>query len=182
MITKKEYIALGLLGAGVAAAVALFIRSIPSIPKGARAVRRLDKTKYLGRWYEIARLDYRFEKGLDHVMANYSTEDSDTIRVDNKGFDPKKGEWKESIGKAKPVGNGGDGRLKVSFFGPFYSGYNVIAVDAHYRYALVAGNNLNYLWLLSRDKTMPRSIRDRYLRRAGRLGYDTNKLVWTRQD
>jgi len=180
MIGKKEYIAFGLLGAGIAAA-AIIIRSLPSIPKGAKAVRRLDKAKYLGRWYEVARLDYRFERGLDHVTADYSLKDTDTIKVDNKGYDPEKGEWKESVGKAKPVGKGEDGRLKVSFFGPFYSGYNVIAVDPHYRYALVAGNNLNYLWLLSREKTMPRSIRDRYLRRAGRLGYDTKKLVWTKQ-
>ena len=181
MIGRKEYIEFGLLGAGIAAA-AVIISSRPSIPKGARAVKCLDKTKYLGRWYEIARLDHRFEKGLDYVTAEYSAADADSIRVDNKGYDRQKGEWKESVGKAKAVGKGDDGRLKVSFFGPFYSAYNVIAIDADYRYALVAGNNLDYLWLLSREKTMPLSIRDRYLRQAGRLGYDTDKLIWTKQD
>jgi len=165
-----------------AAAVALSYTSCVSIPKGAKAVSPFQKDKYLGTWYEIARFDFRFEKGLDHVTANYTVIDNETIRVDNKGFDVKNKKWKESIGKAKLIGDGAEGRLKVSFFGPFYAGYNVIAIDPDYKYALVAGNNLKYLWLLSREKTMPLKIREQYLANAKALGYDTSRLIWTKQE
>jgi len=181
MTYKKEFVALGLAGAAIAAFV-LSLSSCVTIPKGARAVRPFQKEKYLGKWYEIARLDFRFEKGLDHVTATYTPINYQTIRVDNKGFDVKNNKWKESIGKAKILGNGDEGRLKVSFFGPFYAGYNVIAIDPEYKYALIAGNNLKYLWLLSRDKTMPSQISEEYLVIAKALGYDTTKLLWTAQN
>lgn len=181
MAYKKEYIALGFAGAAIAA-LAFSFSSCVSIPKGAKAVSPFQKDKYLGTWYEIARFDFRFEKGLDHVTATYSVIDNETIRVDNKGFDVKNKKWKESIGKAKLIGDGGEGRLKVSFFGPFYAGYNVIAIDPDYKYALVAGNNLKYLWLLSREKAMPLKIKERYLNNARALGYDTSSLIWTKQE
>ena len=181
MSYKKEYIALGLAGVAVAA-IALSFSSCVSIPKGATAVRPFQKERYLGKWYEIARFDFRFEKGLDHVTATYSNKDENTIRVDNKGFDVKGQKGKRSIGKAKLVGNGAEGRLKVSFFGPFYAGYNIIALDPDYKYAMVAGNNLDYLWLLSREKTMPAAIKENYLKQAQALGYDTSRLIWTDQD
>jgi apolipoprotein D and lipocalin family protein len=178
---KKQYIALGLVSA-VAAGIALSFSSCVSIPKGAKAVKPFDKNRYLGKWHEIARMDFKFEKNLQQVTANYTLLEDQSIRVDNKGFNTKKGEWKESIGKAKPVGDVTEGRLKVSFFGPFYAGYNVIAIDDEYKYALIAGNNLNYLWLLSRDKTMPDYIIQRYLSHAKALGFEVEKLVWTKQD
>lgn len=181
MTYKKEFLALGLAGAALAAA-ALSFSSCVSIPKGARAVTPFQKDKYLGQWYEIARLDFRFEKGLDHVTATYSQSGDNSIRVENKGFDVKDQKWKQSIGKAKLTGNGQEGRLKVSFFGPFYAGYNVIAIDEEYKFAMVAGNNLNYLWLLSREKIMPAGVKDSYLKRAASFGYDTTRLVWTKQD
>lgn len=176
---KKIYIAIGLAGA---AALALGFSSCVAIPKGAKAVKPFDKNKYLGTWYEIARMDFKFEKGLERVTATYSLINQNTIRVDNKGYDVKEQKWKESIGKAKFAGDSTEGRLKVSFFGPFYAGYNVIAIDPNYRYALIAGNNLNYLWLLSREKTMPKEIKESYLEKARTLGYDTAKLVWTNQN
>jgi len=178
---KKEYITIGIAGAAIAA-LALSFSSCVSIPKGANAVSPFKKDKYLGKWYEIARFDFTFEKGLDHVTATYSIIDANTIRVDNKGYSVKEQKWKESIGKAKLVGDGSEARLKVSFFGPFYAGYNVIAIDPDYRYALVAGNNLNYLWLLSREKTMPEDVKNNFLDKAKALGYDVNKLIWTKQD
>ncbi|MGZ3945310.1 MAG: lipocalin family protein [Mucilaginibacter sp.] len=153
-----------------------------SIPKGAVAVHPFQKEKYLGTWYEIARFDFRFEKGLSHVTANYSVNSPGVIRVDNKGYEDANKRWKESIGKAKFVESEDVARLKVSFFGPFYGGYNVIALDDQYRYALVAGNDLNYLWILSREKTIPESVKDDYLAKAKSLGYDTSKLIWTKQD
>lgn len=181
MTYKKEYIALGLAGVAFAA-IAFSLSSCVSIPKGASAVSPFQKDKYLGTWYEIARFDFRFEKGLDHVTATYSVINDKTIRVDNKGFDLKNNKWKESIGKAKLIGNGREGRLKVSFFGPFYAGYNVIAIDPEYKYALIAGNSLDYLWFLSKEKTMPLKIREQYLSKAQSLGYDTSRLIWTKQD
>jgi len=181
MKIKKEYIALGLLGAGAVAAVFGF-SSCVSIPKGAKAVTPFDKERYLGTWYELARIDFKYEKGLDHVTATYSLLDDGSIRVDNKGFDAKKNKWKESIGKAKFAEGPGTGRLKVSFFGPFYAGYNVIAVDPDYRYALVAGNNTDYLWILSRDKQIPEALKKEYLHLAEEIGYDTGRLYWTKQD
>ncbi len=174
----KVYIAIGLAGA---AALALSFSSCVAIPKGAKAVTPFDKNKYLGTWYEIARMDFKFEKGLERVTATYSLIDENTIRVDNKGYSIKEKKWKESIGKARLAGDPSEGRLKVSFFGPFYAGYNVIAIDPDYHYALIAGNNLNYLWLLSREKTMPEEIKESYLKQARALGYDTGKLVWTNQ-
>lgn len=178
---KNKYIAVALAGATMTA-IALTFSSCVSIPKGAKAVSPFQKDKYLGSWYEIARLDFKFEKGLDHVTADYSLIDDNTIRVDNKGYSIKEKKWKESTGKAKLTGNGSEGRLKVSFFGPFYAGYNVIAIDPEYHYAMVAGNNLDYLWLLSREKTIPEDIKVKYLAQASALGYDVKQLVWTNQN
>ncbi|MDP9081033.1 MAG: lipocalin family protein [Bacteroidota bacterium] len=171
------------LAAGIgAAAVALNLTSCVSIPKGAVAVTPFDKEKYLGKWYEIARLDFKYEKNLDNVTAEYSLHDDGLIAVKNQGFNYVKKEWKQSTGKAKFVNDEHTGRLQVSFFGPFYAGYNVIALDHDYRYALIAGNDLSYLWILSREKTIPPSVRTKYLELAKSLGYDTDKLVWDKHD
>ncbi|NDC42310.1 MAG: lipocalin, partial [Chitinophagia bacterium] len=161
-----------LVGLTAAAVIAFRLSSCVSIPKGAQAVQPFDKNKYLGTWYEIARFDFRFEKDLNNVTATYTLRDDGAIRVDNKGYDTTTHQWKQSIGKALPAGKPGEARLKVSFFGPFFAGYNVIALDPDYKYALVAGDNLNYLWLLSREKTMPAAVRDRYLAQAQALGYN----------
>ncbi|UOE50941.1 lipocalin family protein [Mucilaginibacter sp. SMC90] len=171
------------LAAGLAAAtVAVLLNSCVTIPKDAKAVRPFNQQRYLGTWYEVARMDFKFEKNLSDVSATYSLNADGSIRVDNKGYNYVQQKWKESIGKAKPVKDAGTGRLKVSFFGPFYAGYNVIAVDLDYRYALVAGNNLNYLWLLSREKSIPTAIQTAYLKQAQALGYDVSKLVWTKHE
>ena len=158
------------------------LRSCASIPEGAVAIKPFDKEKYLGKWYEIARMDFRFERNLNNVTANYSIKDNGNIKVDNRGFDYVTREWKQAIGKAKLAGDPLEAKLKVSFFGPFYSGYNVIALDDQYKYALVAGQNLKYLWLLSRETTMPESTKQSYLNIAKGLGYDVSTLVWTQQD
>lgn len=142
------------------------------------AVKPFDANKYLGKWFEIARLDYSWEKNLDNVTATYSLREDGMIKVDNKGYNTKKEKWEESVGKAKPNGDPKEGRLKVSFFGPFYSEYNVVAVDDNYQYALVAGENTKYLWILSRQKTIPDSIKETYLKKAQSLGYNTDKLIW----
>lgn len=156
--------------------------SSSTIPPGATAVRNFDKSKYLGKWYEIARLDFYFEKGLNNTSAFYELNEDGSIKVVNRGFDPAKNKWKESVGKAKFVAKDDVGMLKVSFFGPFYGGYNVIALDSNYQYALVAGEELSYLWILSRQKTIPESVKSNYLQIAKQIGFNTNDLVWVKHD
>lgn len=160
----------------------MLLNSCVSIPKGAIAVTPFEKAKYLGTWYEIARMDFRFERNLDNTTANYSMNPDGSIKVDNRGFNYKTKEWKQAIGKAKFVGDVNVARLKVSFFGPFYGGYNVIALDTAYQYALVAGNNLKYLWILSRKKMIPEDVKLDYLKIAKDLGYNTSSLIWVQQD
>ncbi|MCI2081840.1 MAG: lipocalin family protein [Bacteroidales bacterium] len=158
------------------------LSSCASIPKGATAVTGFDKTKYLGKWYEIARLDFKYERGLNNTTAQYSLNGDGSIRVENSGYDYAKKVWKKAVGKAKFIKDDNVARLKVAFFGPFYGGYNVIAIDPEYKYALIAGNNLNYLWILSRENTIPEEVKENYLFVAANLGYDTSKLVWPEHD
>jgi len=156
----------------------ILFSSCSTIPKGAVAVNSFNKTKYLGTWYEVARLDFKFERDLNNTTAEYSLNDDGTIRVVNRGYNYVKKEWKQVTGKAKFAGDDNVAMLKVSFFGPFYSGYNVIALDDDYRYALVAGKNLKYLWILARETTIPDTVRERYLKIAQETGYDTSALIW----
>ncbi|MBT1705618.1 lipocalin family protein [Chryseosolibacter indicus] len=153
-----------------------------TIPEGASAVSPFDVKRYVGKWYEIARLDFKQERGLNNTTADYSLNEDGTITVLNRGYNKTKGEWKEATGKAKFVDGQNEARLKVSFFGPFYSGYNVIAIDPEYQYALVAGESLKYLWLLSRKTTMPEKVKQEYLKKAKSLGYNTEELVWVEHD
>jgi apolipoprotein D and lipocalin family protein len=162
--------------------LALSLVSCKTIPKGATAVKPFNQEKYLGKWYEIARLDYKYERHLDHVTAEYGLKPNRLISVTNKGFNTKKQKWEESTGKAKPVSDPQEAKLKVSFFGPFYSGYNVIAIDDNYQYALVAGESTDYLWLLSRKTSMPDDVKSDFLKKAQAIGYKTDQLVWVKQD
>lgn len=168
--------------AAVTASCMLLLNACSSIPKKAEPVKNFDADKYLGAWFEIARFDYRFERNMDNVIAQYSLKDNGEIKVFNSGYDQKENKWKSSTGSAKFRINKNVGALKVSFFKPFYSGYNVIAIDDAYKYALVAGRNLDYLWLLSREKTMPEEVKAAYLKKAKEVGYDTDKLIWVAQD
>ncbi|HRD53203.1 MAG TPA: lipocalin family protein [Flavobacteriales bacterium] len=145
-------------------------------------VRPFVVDRYLGKWYEVARLDHSFERGLEQVTAQYDWNTDGSIRVLNRGYDAVKGRWKEATGKAKLAGSADEGRLKVSFFGPFYGGYNVVALDSDYRYALVVGNSTKYLWILSRTPELPEDVRVRFLVLAQELGYNPNALIWVRQD
>ncbi len=156
--------------------------SCRTIPKNAIAVQSFDKTKYLGKWYEIARLDFKYERGLNNTTAEYSLNEDGSIKVLNKGYDYTQKEWREAIGKAKFVKEENIGMLKVSFFGPFYSGYNVLAIDEDYQYALVSGKNLDYLWILSRETSIPERIKQEYLKIAEDIGFKTSDLIWVTHD
>ena len=177
-MSTKKIMVFAAVGVGVAAW--LHFRS--SIPKNAVAVKPFDIKRYLGKWYEIARIDYLFENRLNNTSAEYSLNPDGSVKVLNRGYHSPSGKWKEATGRAIFAGDDKEGKLKVSFFGPLYSGYNVIALDNNYQYALVAGRNLDYLWLLSRERTMPATIIEDYLQQARRLGYDTTKLVWVEQN
>ena len=179
---KKKHAALAAAGLLILAAGSLALQSCKSMkPAGAVPVQSFDASKYLGTWHEIARFDYKFERGLEQVTANYSLKKNGDIRVENKGYKVAEGKWKSAIGIAKFREGKDVAALKVSFFGPFYAGYNVVAIDPGYHYALVAGESLEYLWLLSREKTMPENVKQDYLQKAKAIGYDVDKLIWVKQ-
>lgn len=155
-------------------------------PDGISAVTPFDIKRYAGKWYEVARLDHSFERGLSDVSATYSQKADGSLEVINRGYDSKQGDWRQSTGRALFTGDPNRASLKVSFFGPFYGGYHVIALDRqNYRWAMVAGPDRAYLWILSRDKPLPGGIREQLLRQAGELGFDVERLIWvehTRDD
>jgi apolipoprotein D and lipocalin family protein len=158
-------------------ALAAVLAGCAQIPDGVEAVKGFDSNRYLGTWYEIARLDHRFERGLEDVTANYAAREDGGIDVLNRGYDVKKGEWREARGRAKFVGPPGTASLGVSFFGPFYGGYNVVDLDPDYQIALVAGPTRDYLWVLARRPDPPRAEVERVVRRAAELGFDTQALI-----
>lgn len=185
MKTKKSVITGISIAAGLALGAAgtiLYMKNRSSAPAGVKAFKPFNIERYMGKWYEVARFDFRFEKGLDTVTAEYSLNADGSVKVVNRGYDPVKNKWYESVGKAIFKGAKDEARLLVSFFGPFYSGYNVVELDRDYKYALVFGRNLNYLWLLSRDGKMPERIRSEFLQRAYDAGYDLSRLIWTYQE
>lgn len=149
------------------------------LPDGTQAVRGFELDRYLGTWFEIARLDHSFERGLSDVTATYSLRDDGGVRVVNRGYSEDDEAWDEAVGKAYFVEDADVGRLKVSFFGPFYGGYNVLALDREgYRYALVAGPNRDYLWLLARDPDLADATREALVGEAGRLGFPVDDLIY----
>jgi apolipoprotein D and lipocalin family protein len=158
--------------------LATLVAGCGQIPDGLEAVSGFDKGRYLGKWYEIARLDHRFERGLEQVTATYSVREDGSIDVLNRGFDTAKGEWREARGKAKFAGDPGTAMLRVSFFGPFYGGYNVLDLDPDYQIALVAGPTREHLWILARRPDPPRDEVERLVRRAGEFGFDTASLIY----
>ncbi len=151
------------------------------IPDNIEPVRNFDINRYLGKWYEIARLDHSFERGLERVYAEYSLKDDGGIKVVNRGFNPGSNQWKEAVGKAYFVSDANIGMLKVSFFGPFYGGYNIIELDKDYSYSLVCGPDKSYLWILSRTPEMKESIKAELIKKAKSLGFDTDKLIFVKQ-
>ena len=147
-------------------------------PDNVKPVDKFDSARYLGKWYEIARMDHSFERGLTNVTAEYSMRDDGGIKVVNRGYNPAKKEGKDAEGKAKFVGAPTVGYLKVSFFGPFYGSYVVFDLDReNYSYSLVSGPDKDYMWLLSRTPTMDAATKKRLLDKAQALGFDTSKLI-----
>ncbi len=147
------------------------------IPDGTEAVTGFELDRYLGQWYEIARLDHSVERGLDCVTATYSLRDDGGVRVINRGYNLEEQAWDEAEGRAYFIDDENVGRLKVSFFGPFYGGYNVLALDEEYQWALVAGPNRDYLWILSRTPEMDSAAENHLRQRAAELDFPTDELI-----
>jgi apolipoprotein D and lipocalin family protein len=153
------------------------------VPKGLKPVSEFDGQRYMGKWYEIARLDHSFERNLSNVSATYAIDSAGVISVINRGYNEKTGEWKQIEGRARFIGDNTVGSLKVSFFGPFYGGYHVIALDKeNYSYAMVAGPNLSYLWILSRSTSLDESILSNLTGKAAEWGFETSEPIAIRHD
>jgi apolipoprotein D and lipocalin family protein len=153
------------------------------VPRGLEPVDDFEADRYLGRWYEIARLDHSFERNLSNVSATYTSGDNGEITVINRGFNDKTGEWKQIEGRARFIEDETVGSLKVSFFGPFYGGYHVIALDKEdYGYAMVAGPNRSYLWILSRSTSLDERILSNLTDKATEWGFKTTELIAVKHD
>ncbi|MDF1762042.1 MAG: lipocalin family protein [Oleibacter sp.] len=156
--------------------------SCTGVPKGIEPVGKFDTEKYLGTWYEIARLDHSFERGLSQVMATYSLRDDGGLRVLNKGYNSEENAWDSAEGKAYFVDDETIGHLKVSFFGPFYGSYIVFELDhENYQYAFITSYNRNYLWFLSRTPTVDPQLLKHFLQVIEEKGFDPQALIFVDQ-
>jgi len=161
----------------------LLLSGCLGMPDKISPVTGFELQKYLGKWYEIARLDHSFERGLTRVSAEYSLRDDGGVAVINRGYSQKNAQWKQAEGKAYFVDAADEGYLKVSFFGPFYGSYVIFELDQEaYQYAFVSGPDLSYLWLLSRKPDLGAEIIDRFVSRAKLLGFDTGQLIFVEHE
>lgn len=161
----------------------LLLAGCLGMPEGLQPVSGFELDRYLGTWYEIARLDHSFERGLSRVTAEYSMREDGGVQVVNRGFDAESNEWKEAAGKAYVVEDENLGYLKVSFFGPFYGSYVVFELDHEgYQYAFISGPDTSYLWLLSRSPTVSPAVISRFLERATAYGFDTDSIIFVDQE
>lgn len=165
----------------------LLLTGCMDVPKGLQVIEQVDANQYLGTWYEIARLDHSFERDLENVTATYSLRDDGGIQVLNRGFNRKTNKWKEAEGKAyfaDPANADGSftGKLKVSFFGPFYGAYNIIELDKqYYNYVMLCGPDKSYFWILSRTPQLSYPIKQHLISQAKQLGFATEKLIYVPQ-
>ena len=146
--------------------------------------REFDAIKYLGKWYEIARMQqHPYEKNMEFVSACYKAKSNGDIKVINSGFDMQEWKWTSIEGTATYASNNMNlWALKVTFFWPFYGWYNIISIARDYQYALVVGEDTNSMWMLSREKTMPEDIKQSFLMTIKSLGFDLEKVHFTQQE
>ncbi len=162
--------------------LSFFLSGCLGYPATVEPVSNFELNKYLGTWYEIARLDHSFERGLEQVSAEYSLRDGGGVTVKNRGFSVEKNKWSEATGKAFFVREPTEGYLKVSFFGPFYGSYVIFELDReNYQYAFVASSNDSYLWFLSRTPTVSDALKAKFTKRAEELQFNTRDLIWVKQ-
>jgi len=149
-------------------------------PPKVTPVEHFKLNEYLGTWYEIVRLEHRFEKGMEAISATYSMREDGGVKVLNKGYKTQEKEWSEAEGKAYFVKSPNEGFLKVSFFGPFYGSYIVMDTD-YETYTMISGPDLSYFWILSRKPTLDETTLKRLLAQAKEAGFDTSKLIYPDQ-
>jgi apolipoprotein D and lipocalin family protein len=151
-----------------------------SIPDNITPVTSFQIERYLGKWYEIARLDHRFERGLTQISAEYSMRQDGGLKVLNRGYSNEKQEWSEAEGRGYFVQSPNEAYLKVSFFGPFFGSYIVFELDTvNYQYALISGPDKSYFWLLARTPTIDDNLKKKLIAKAAALGFDTTKLIFS---
>ncbi len=167
---------------GLTLSLVLGISACTHAPEGIKPVTPFDVNRYLGTWYEIARLDHPFERGLSNISAHYRLMADERIRVVNRGYDDNKQQWQSADGKAYFVQDSNTGHLKVSFFGPFYGAYVIFELDTDYQYAFVTGPNRDYLWLLSRSPVISPALRQHFIQRAEALGFAVEELIWVHHE
>lgn len=159
-------------------AVLGFLAGCTSVPDGIDPVSGFEADRYLGTWYEIARLDHSFERGLSNVSAEYRRNDDGSLAVINRGYNAESGEWEQADGRAVFVEDESTGHLKVSFFGPFYASYVVFELDDEdYSYAYVTGYDRDYLWFLSRTPEVSDEALQAFRARARAEGFDLDELI-----
>lgn len=158
--------------------VCLLLSSCTGMPDNIKPVQPFELQRYLGTWYEIARLDHSFERGLSHITANYSLRDDGGVKVLNRGYSEENKKWESAEGKAYFVDKTDTGYLKVSFFGPFYGSYVVFELDKeNYNYALISGPNKEYFWILGRQPELEPALLQQLIEKAKSLGFATDKLI-----
>ena len=159
----------------------VFLGGCLGMPAKVEPVMDFEIERYMGKWYEIARLDHSFERGLSQVSAEYMLQENGRVDVVNRGYLSSKNEWKEAKGKAYFVDAQNQGYLKVSFFGPFYGSYVVFELESNYQYAFVSGPDTGYLWLLSRTKTVSDEVLAKFKRMAKEREFDTSEIIYVKQ-
>jgi apolipoprotein D and lipocalin family protein len=161
----------------------LSLTACTGVPAGVKPISGFELNRYLGTWHEIARLDHSFERGLSQVSAEYSLRDDGGVKVINSGYDAEDKQRRSAEGKAYFLETPDIGRLKVSFFGPFYGGYNIIALDkTAYQYVMIAGNSTDYLWILARTPKLDKAILHDLVHQAQTLGFPTQDLIYLQDD
>ncbi|MEH6557059.1 MAG: lipocalin family protein [Oceanicoccus sp.] len=162
--------------------LSIFLASCAGVPDSIKPVTGFDLNKYTGKWYEIARLDHSFERGLEKVTATYSINEDGSVRVENRGFSTQNKEWEDATGKAKFAGDKDIGHLKVSFFGPFYGSYVIFDLDKeNYQHSFITGSE-NSLWFLSRTPKVSEKLKDKFLSMVQEAGYNTEGLIFVNQE
>ena len=160
---------------------AVHLAGCVKVPAGLVPVSPFDVQRYSGTWYEIARFEHSFERGLEQVTARYSIRADGSIEVVNRGYNPEKQRWDEAVATAYPARGADEGFLRVSFFWPFYAAYVVFEIDEDYQYAFVTSSSRDYLWLLARKPHVDPELRERFIERAGALGFDVEALHFVKQ-
>lgn len=150
---------------------------VTGVPAGLEPVEGFEVERYMGKWYEIYRLDHPFERGLSDVTATYTLQADDSVKVVNAGRKAD-GSRSRAEGRAEFNGDPDVGSLRVSFFGPFFGGYHIIALDKeNYDYAMIAGQSRDYLWILSRTPDLDPDVEDALLTQAEESGFDVEDLI-----